>query len=324
MPAPLKAGDTIAFLSPASPPCYIYNCSEIQNHIITAMKDIGDLKVEFGKHAWFTDGYLAGSDENRAEDLMNAFKDPNIKAIVAIRGGWGCNRLLGDGVAGDKALLDFDVIRKNPKPLVGYSDLTGLLTSIQQTTGMITFHGPMGIDDWTNENSLWFKKVLMNSKEESITLINNDEYKSKLITIVGGKSKGRLLGGNLSVFNALIGSKYLPLSAFDEAILFLEDVDEDPEHIDRMLTTLRLAGFMNRLNGIVWGICNHCEFNGSSNHTLSMKTVLEQHFSGMKIPVLAGAMIGHINAQWTLPVGGYAELDADKHTLTLQTDSWWA
>jgi muramoyltetrapeptide carboxypeptidase len=99
----------------------------------------------------------------------------------------------------------------------------------------------------------------MSESDEPIVLVNNAQYKSNPYTIVGGKANGRLLGGNLSVFNALIGSKYLPLSAFDDAILFLEDVHEDPEHIDRMLTTLRLAGFMHRLAGVVFGICKDCE-----------------------------------------------------------------
>jgi len=265
--------------------------------------------VKFGAHAFAQYGYLAGNDTERASDVMTMFSDPTVKFIVANRGGYGTTRILD--------MLDYDVIKANPKPIMGYSDMTGLINAIHTKTGMVTFHGPMGIDDWTDGQSIWNLKyvrdVILNAKQPVYE--NLPQYASSPYTITSGKARGRLIGGNLSLFSAMIGSNYLPSNITNGTILFLEDVNEDPYQMDRMLTSLHLGGLLNNISGFVFGICTGC---APPDPGFTLQQVLEARFQPLGVPAFAGAMFGHdLTAQFTLPVGVEVEIDADQGTITL-------
>jgi len=305
-PPRVQPGDTVGFISPASPPYYIYNATQYQPHVISTMSQLG-LNVIFGANAFDEWGYLAGNDTQRASDLMTMFQDPTVTMIVANRGGYGCSRII------DK--LDYDIIAENPKVFMGYSDLTACLNAITTKTGLITFHGPMGIDTWFGGNSSlngeYVQNVTMFGQEMNYT--NLPMYQT--VTINPGKARGTLIGGNLSVFTAIIGSQYLFLNHTVGAILFLEDVNEAVYQIDRMLTQLHLGGYFDNLAGFVFGRCTDCT---AGNESLTLLQVLQQKIQPLGIPAFEGAMFGHdLYAQFTLPIGLMAEIDADAGTISL-------
>lgn len=306
LPRPLAPGDTVALVSPSSAvsdPLDLQLAREV-------MEALG-LRVVTGAHYAERRGHLAGSDAERAGDLNAAFADPDVAAIVCTRGGSGAARLL--------PLLDYEAIRGNPKALLGYSDVTALHCAIQARTGLVTFHGPIGTGSWNRFNADQFRRVFF--ERELMRYENRIEAGDELVprrnrtrTLVPGQARGRLLGGNLTVLTALAGSPYLP--DFDGAILFLEDVSEAPYRVDRMLTTLRLVGVLDRIAGFVFGECTDCE-PGDGYGSLTLAQILDDFIVPLGIPAYTGAMIGHIREQFILPVGGEVELDADAGTLRL-------
>ena len=301
LPRPLSPGDTVALVSPSSAVAEPFDLQLGRE----AMEALG-LRVVTGAHYADRRGHLAGPDAGRAQDLDDAFADPDVAGIVCTRGGSGAARLL--------PLLDYDAIRANPKMLLGYSDITALHCAIQAQTGLVTFHGPIGNGSWNRFNvdqfrRLFFERELMHYRNR----LDGDEdelvpRRNRTITLRGGKARGRLLGGNLTVLTALAGSSYLP--AFDGAILFLEDVAEAPYRIDRMLTTLKLMGALDRIAGFVFGDCSDCD-PGEGYGSLTLAQILDDHILPLGIPAYRGAMIGHIREQFIVPVGGEVELDAD-------------
>lgn len=305
-PRRLKPGDTVALISPASPVAETVSV-DIARDVLAAL----GLRVRLGAHLRDRYGYLAGSDADRAGDLNAAYADPSVDAVFALRGGWGTARLL--------PLLDFDVIRGHPKILLGYSDITALLNAIHARTGLVTFHGPMGVSTWTRFSVDYFRRVLFAA--EAPTLANPVEIGDSLVqtenrvqVITPGRARGRLLGGNLSVLSALIGSDYLP--DWDGAILFLEEVDEEIYRVDRMLTQLRLAGVLGRISGFVFGNCTNCG-PGKGYGSLTLEQLFQEYVAPLGIPAWSGAMIGHIKDQWTVPVGVEAQIDAARGTVQL-------
>ena len=239
------------------------------------------------------------------------FADPGVAAIHCIRGGWGAARLL--------TMLDWDAIAKHPKILVGYSDITALLLSLHAKTGLVTFHGPNGSSPWNTFNVDWMKRVLWNG--EAVTFANAKEADDTLVpvrnrtrTITPGVARGRLLGGNLTVFTAIVGSPYVP--DFTGSILFVEDIEEAPYRIDRMFTQLKLAGILDKVKGVVWGTCNKCD-PGEGFASLTIPDVLDDHVKPLGVPAFYGAMIGHVDRQFTLPVGVDVEMDADAGTIRM-------
>lgn len=295
-PHRLKEGATLGLVAPGSP---IYNSSDF-DEMLENLRELG-YSLKLGAHVRDQYGYLAGKDEDRANDLMTMFQDDDVDAILCIRGGWGCNRIL--------PLLDYKVIQSNPKPLIGFSDITSLHLAIQHKTGLVTFHGPVGKSEWNDFTIESWGKVLIHGQNAEY-LLPEDQMDS--YTISNGKSRGRLLGGNLTVLTAMIGSEYVP--DFKDAILFLEDVGESIYRIDRMLTQLKLTGILDQINGFVFGKCTDCD---AGENSLSMKEVLAHHIGLLDIPSFYGAMISHENKNVTLPVGVKAEIDAENKSIRL-------
>jgi len=308
-PKRLAAGDTVVLVAPANA---TFNSIELQ----IAKESLAALgfTVKVGAHLLDRHGYLAGDDKARADDINTAFDDKGVAAVHAIRGGWGSARLL--------PYLDFDTIRRHPKVLIGYSDITALLLSIHAKGGFVTFHGPIGLGRWDSYSLEYYKRVLFNG--ERVTYANKQglsdrnalvqtEFRTQ--TITPGKARGRLLGGNLTVMTAILGSPYLP--DWEDAILFTEDVGEDFYRIDRMLTQLKLAGVLGKIKGFVFGGCSECGPGNGNFGALTLEEIFADHIKPLGVPAWQGAMIGHAQPQWTLPLGVDVEIDAGAGTITL-------
>lgn len=251
------------------------------------------------------EGYLAGSDERRLADLHAAFADPQVDAIICLRGGYGTPRLL------DR--IDFDLLRNNAKPFIGYSDITALHLAISRYAGFVTFHGPLLNADLLGERkrpteSSFFNMLRGRVKAGSV-LTHPVAY--PLITIEPGIARGRLLGGNLSMIAAVMGTPYA-LDA-EGVILFIEDINEPLYRIDRLLTHLRLAGTLGQLRGVLVGDVAGVE-------TAALERLLKQTFEPLRIPVLAGWRSGHCDPNLTLPMGALVKLDAGGKALVLEQD----
>lgn len=268
-------------------------------------------KVKTGEHYAQRRGHLAGSDAGRAGDINAMFADPEVRAVICVRGGSGAARLL--------PLLDYDAIRRNPKALLGYSDITALHSAIHARTGLVTFHGPNASGSWNGFNVDQFERMFFNRElmqYRNVTDAGDElvQRRNRTVTVTGGKARGELVGGNLTVLVALAGTPYLP--DFSGKILFLEDVSEAPYRIDRMLTTLKLMGVLDRIAGVIFGECTDCE-PGDGYGSLTIPQILDDHLKPLKIPAYHGAMIGHIRQQFIVPVGGKVEMDADAGTFRL-------
>lgn len=291
IPNAITWNSTIGLVAPASP---IYVSSQFDN-MITTLKDLG-FKLKLGKHVKDQYGYLAGKDEDRAADLVNMFKDDQVEAILCVRGGWGCNRILDH--------LDYEVIKNNPKPLIGFSDITSLHNAILSKTGLISYHGPVGKSDWNTFTKMSFEEVLIQKNKAIYEL---PEEQDDAFIINSGKAEGRILGGNLSVLVAMLGSDYLP--NFEDSILFLEDVGEDVYRLDRMLTQLKLNGILDQISGFIFGKCTNCD---AGSNSLTLPQLFNDLIKPLNIPAFYGAMISHEDYNVTIPVGLRAKMDADE------------
>jgi muramoyltetrapeptide carboxypeptidase len=302
----LNKGDTVALVCPSKA---IDDKLDIQiaQEVLQAL----GFKVKVGKHLTARRGHLAGTDSERASDFNQAFADHEVNAIICISGGSGAARLL--------PLLDYQLIRKNPKVLLGFSDITALHSAIHAQTGLVTFHGPNASASWNPFNVDQFQRVFF--KRELMRYQNvrgaEDELVPRLnrtITITGGKAQGELIGGNLTVLTSLAGTPYLP--DFNNKILFLEDVEEAPYRIDRMLSTLKLIGALDKIAGFIFGACVDCRPIGGYGW-LTMDDIFNDHIKPLNIPAFRGAMIGHIRQQFIVPVGGMVEIDAEAGSFRL-------
>ncbi len=300
----LQPGDTVALVNPSS----ARHEREPYAIAIETLQALG-FKVREAPNLRARYGHLAGTDAQRASDLNTLFADPGVHGLLAFKGGSGCNRIL--------PLIDYGLVRRNPKFVGGYSDTTALLSALNAQTGLVTFHCPMGTSEWNDFSVQSFRGAVMQA--QALTLANVPEREDALVpsggritTLHGGRAQGRLLGGNLSVLASLAGSPYWP--AWDGAILFLEEVNEAIYRVDRMLSTLKLAGVLDRLAGVVLGAFTNCE-PGEGYGSLTLDEVFDDHFQPLNVPVYAGAQFGHIKRKFTLPVGLEVEMDADKGTL---------
>ena len=308
-PKRLAKGDTVELVAPANA---TFNTIDLQ--IARESLEALGFTVKIGAHLLDRHGYLAGDDKARADDINRAFADRSVAAVHAIRGGWGSARLLPH--------LDFDVIRRNPKILIGYSDITALLLSVQARTGLVTFHGPIGLGRWDSYSLDYYRRVLFDGEQVTYSNKQGLSDRNALVpidfrtqTITPGKARGRLVGGNLTVMTAILGSPYVP--DWDNTILFTEDTHEDFYRIDRMLTQLRLAGVLGKIKGFVFGTCAECGPGDGNYGALTLEEIFADHVKPLGVPAWQGAMIGHSQPQWTLPEGVQVEIDAGKGTLTL-------
>ena len=251
------------------------------------------------------EGYLAGSDDVRLNDLHGAFADSEVDAIICLRGGYGTPRLL------DR--IDFELLRNNAKPFIGYSDITALHLAISRYAGFVTFHGPMlnadMLGDKQKPTESSFFNMLRGQVKAGSVLAHPVAY--PLTTIEPGIAHGRLLGGNLSLVAATMGTPY-EIDA-EGAILFIEDINEPLYRIDRLLTHLRLAGTLHKLRGVLVG-----DVAGVDDGELTR--LLKQSFQPLRIPVLAGWRSGHCDPNLTLPMGALVRLDAGNRELVLEQD----
>ena len=300
LPRRLKRGDKIGICAPAGP---IRNIGEVED-FIQVLKNLG-FRVKVGKNVAGQFGFFSAEDRDRADEFMELIEDETVQGIFSIRGGWGCARMV--------EYLDFDVIKKNPKVIMGFSDMTTLLNVISSKTGLVTYHGPSGNSTWNDYSINYIKRLLI--KAETVVYRNTAWDDADITTLSPGKASGELYGGNLSVISSLIGSDYLP--DWKGKVLFLEDVNEEPYRIDRMLTQLKLAGVFTEVNGIILGGFRKCNAE-EPERSFTLKQVFEQHFSTLKIPVYFGAQIGHIRNKYTVPVGLKVHMDADEGTLHLE------
>lgn len=293
-PKRLLAGNTIAIAAPAGPLRDISHADIFKKKL----ESLG-FKVVMGKNVKQKYGFFTATDEERAAELMAFFEDKNIDGIVCMKGGWGCARILD--------LLNYQIIRENPKVLMGFSDITSLLNAIRVKSGLITFHGPGGNSTWNDFSLDYIKKALVYG--DKIHYGNGPEKEDEVNVIVKGNVTGELFGGNLSVFTAMIGTEYLP--DFHNKILFLEEVDEEPFRVDRMLTQIDMAGITEKVSGIILGKFRDCVAE-EPDFAFTVEEIFAQHYAQLKIPVISNVMIGHIRNKFTVPVGLTAQLNADQ------------
>jgi muramoyltetrapeptide carboxypeptidase len=294
-PPRLNQGDTIGIVAPASAPASI---EKIEKGI-TYLERMG-YRVKPGEYLYELDGYLAGSDAHRAKDLNGMFADPTVKAIIAVRGGYGSPRILD--------LIDYDIIRNHPKIFVGYSDCTALQCAFLRQAGLVSFAGPMvavemsdGIDSFTEEN---FWRLLTTPADRQV-LSTPPDYQMQ--TIHPGVSEGILVGGNLTMLLSLAGTHYSP--DFRDALLFLEEIDEKPYRIDRMLAQLKHAGVFQEIHGLILGIFSDCISSEPDKPSLTLERVFSDYFSGLTVPAISQFAYGHPSPKLTIPIGLKARLD---------------
>ncbi len=290
-PPRLEKGHGIGIIAPAGP----VNHSELQPSI-NLLVSLG-YRIILAPHLYQRQGYLAGSDDSRLEDLHSMFQTEDVKAIFCARGGYGTLRLL------DK--INYDLISRNPKVIVGYSDITALLLAIYKKTGLVTFHGPVVTELQKNENQNLHLFLDLFSTQDSLRL---DLKKGE--ALIPGKAKGILLGGNLSLISHLIGTPFMP--ALKEAILFIEERGEALYSIDRMLTHLRLSGLLDQIAGLIIGKFIECGDISDINN-LIMDIV-----SDLNMPIVSGLPVGHEAQNVTLPLGLQATLDTKQMIISIE------
>lgn len=306
-PPRLRPGDMVGLIEPAGFTDDAFDLALVME-TIRAM----GLVPKPAAHLAQRHGYLAGRDVDRAADVNAMFADRQVKAVFAVRGGWGCARIL--------PFLDFATIRANPKLLVGFSDITALHLAFAAKAGFTTIHGPNAASSWGKFSWDAFRAVAFDGATPTFASPVGVEDRlvqrtGRIRTFGPGKATGRLIGGNLTVLAALMGTPWLP--DFTGAILFVEDIGEQPYRIDRMLTQLALAGVLGKLAGVMFGQCTDCGPSGASYGGFTLSEVLQQHLAPLGIPAFQGAPFGHVANQVSLPVGIRAEMDADAGTIRL-------
>lgn len=304
-PRRLRKGDTIGLISPGS-----YLDDEGLQKAVTNLESLG-FRVKMSANIRAERGFTAGTDAQRLADLHAMFADPQVAAVWCARGGYGCSRLLPG--------IDFRLIRKNPKVLIGYSDITALLQAIFLRTGLICFHGPVGASEFTDYTREQVTALLMDGKAPFTILpapANGEaaDEAFRPLVIRAGRASGPLAGGNLSLLAAMAGTPY-GLDVRNK-LLFIEDIGEKPYRIDRMLTQLRQSARLSEAAGIILGIWADCEA-GPDERSLTLRQTLADRLGDLGIPVAYGFSFGHIDHQCTLPLGINAEMDAENRTITI-------
>jgi muramoyltetrapeptide carboxypeptidase len=288
-PPRLKPGDTVGIVAPASP----FDL-DVFNQGLNILASMG-FRTFVPDEIFENKRYLAGSDARRAKLVTQIFQDPSVDAIVCARGGFGCLRIL--------PLLDFDVMRTNPKVFIGHSDITGLLAAITAKTGLVTFHGPL-VSTLAAAPELTRQSMLAATSSDTHLKVTP----GKGVTIMAGRAQRPIIGGNLTTLCHLLGTPFE--LRFENHILFLEDRGEAHYRIDRMLFQMKLAGCFDGIAGLVLGSFEEC---GALD---GIYRIFQECFQDFHIPILAGFDVGHGNQNLTLPFGVDATLDADKQVLS--------
>jgi muramoyltetrapeptide carboxypeptidase len=306
LPRVLKAGDTVGLVTPSS---YVSDPDELA--FAKQFCEFFGLKWKMGKNVGQRYGYLAGTARQRVEDLNAMFGDPSVAGIFCIRGGYGSAQML-EG-------LDYELIRRNPKVFLGYSDITALHTAIGNKTGLVTFHGPVSLSHLTEWSQQHLRGAIFETKP--IGVVKNPPEANPLRpghtmrTVRSGTGRGVLTGGNLTLLTTTLGTPYEVETA--GKILLMEDIGEDIYRIDRMFTQMKLAGKLKAAAGIVVGECKDCPPPGHDS-AYSLGEVIDYLLGDLGIPVLYGLSFGHTVDQVTLPLGVMASLDADRQMLTVE------
>ena len=305
-PKRLEKGQTIGLIAPG-----FAVSQEKMTQMVFFLEQSGFKVFQTGRIG--QEGYFSNTDEQRALDVMEMFSNPNVDAILCARGGYGCTRILD--------LLDYKIIENNPKILLGFSDVTALIQGIYSKTGLIGFHGPVGTTIENQYAQSCIQDLLMNlSEQTTIKPVNLEEntYKSiseyQRYTIYPGIAKGKLIGGSLTLITALIGTPYE--IDFTDCIVCIEDVEEKPYRIDRMLTQLLGSKTFKAAAGIAFGVCAGCDTEKNQNN-FTLREVIENRISPLKIPAAYGLSFGHVPDNCTLPIGAESVFNANQLEITV-------
>jgi len=296
----LRAGSTIGVLAPAGP----VKKTKLKRGVNTLERH--GYRVKLSENIWDQEGYLAGSDLDRAESLNQMFLDQEVEAIICARGGFGSIRILEK--------LDYQTIRKNPKIFVGYSDITLLHLAIHKFCSLVTFHGPMLAVDFsslTDYNRSYFLRGV--SSKRPVGRIRNSKVLGSWKAVSNGKARGSILGGNLTLITRLLGTRYEP--DFRNKILFLEDLNEDTYRIDGMLAQLKLAGILKNVKGLI--LAEFVECKPSQKASFSLEEVFQYYFASAKYPVIYPVSCGHGRDKITIPLGVEVSIDTYKRILSI-------
>jgi muramoyltetrapeptide carboxypeptidase len=291
---PLESGAHVALIAPAGP-------LQKPDDLPRAQENTRTFGWEpiVGSHATQRVGYLAGNDRDRLNDINFALRDPKIEAIWCLRGGYGMSRILSG--------IDYDALSRTPKAIIGYSDITALHAAVQRKCGLVTYHGPTARETMTDFSRDSFRRAVVAQTDSCGVAPNARE-------INAGAAEGRLVGGNLAVLASLCGTPFAP--DLSDGILILEDINEPIYRIDRMLQQLKLSGALNGCRAIAFGECVKCpEDAGGGGRPFD--EVLGEIAHALGVPCLAGIPIGHIDGQWTIPLGAMAKLDTSRRALTV-------
>jgi muramoyltetrapeptide carboxypeptidase len=301
-PKQLKRGDVIGICAPSSP-----SASENKlNKGIRYLEQLG-FRVDLGKNVYHQRGYLAGTDLQRASDINQFFADPKIKAIFTVRGGYGSHRIL--------PLLDYNIIKHNPKILVGYSDITALHFALFSKIGLVTFSGPMVAVEMANgmtkntEEQFW--DCLMSVKPPHS--IKGCSTQSSILQR-SGSATGRLLGGNLSLITGLVGTQFFP--SIRDPIFIFEEIDESPYRIDRMLQQIKLSGILEKTKGIALADFSGCNPE-KGKPSLTLRQIFRDTFQGYSFPIVSSLPIGHIKGSLSFPIGVNVKMDGRKNCIEI-------
>ncbi len=302
-PKKLQKGDLIGIISPASS---VDDPAKLEKSV-RYLETLGYM-VRVGKNVGKYNGYLAGTDKERIDDLHTMFSDKKVNAVFCLRGGYGAARLL------DK--IDYKIIKNHPKIFVGYSDISALQLAIFYKSGLITFAGPMpGVDFYEDvspftEEMFW--RLLTSSKK--FGRINNPDDEN-ILSLNSGTASGRIVGGNLSVVSGLIGTEYFP--DLKDKILLIEEMGEMPYRIDRMLNQFRLAKMFQGIKGVLLGSFRDCNEPDPNKKTLTLGEVITDYLTPIKKPVIYNFKHGHLKNNITVPIGANIRMNATRKSIEI-------
>ena len=306
-PPRLQPGDTVGLFNPST------FATEAQIEKAVANVESLGLRVRLPANLRARHGKTAGTVAQRLADFHTLWRDDEVQALWAVRGGSGAASML--------PLIDLAMVRARPKAVIGYSDITALLLGLWRGAGLVGFHGPVATSTFSDYSLAQWRKVLMDPTPETRLPMAEENLKRaetapqfRPRTLRGGVAEGRLVGGNLSVLTALVGTPFA--ADFERAILFLEEIGEEPYRIDRMLTQVQQSQGLARSAAVLCGVFERCEPR-DAEPSLSLAETLDEHFVPAGVPAVYGWSFGHIAQQMTLPIGIRARLDPAAGVLTL-------